>query len=480
MYSIIVPTAHNDRALRTLFYSLERYTDPTLHTVILISPHPISLNTTVSVQYMCDTDLVPLCPDRLGWHTQQMVKLAIATVVTTDVYLVLDSDMALTVPLTYTDLVYNNRIAMHTEPYPTSNSKHFSQNTTWWSASARLWGVDVPTDANALMAATPQVLSTPLVRMMCSALPCTLEEALRRGCTEFTLYWTYLMKHQLTWVYTPTPFSLWTPDLTRNVLAIEDATPDVVDTAFTSPTSCCIVLQSYLPVNHAPYLDKCDMFLRRQSLDAVFLCASALTPSRSQFFSVEDRLRQTVNTARQIQARVPRSKRILIEGTPLTPAHRDVLRQHYDIVLEPTGLEQYVNHSGNIAHGECALLRVGIEYLRTTLLHNYDPLRIVKMGTRYSLNDQFRIDQYSTRQYTFRQHIDTSLQQPVYTTGLFSLSMRQLNAFHRLLCDVHEDIDTVGMIERVYHQRIPRHDVHLVHTLGLEGRLSYHGNLFKV
>lgn len=481
MYCIVIPVHTVNPSLTLLLRSLETYLDSTLHTLFLISPEPIDVSTTLPLRTLVDRYFT--LPNTSGWFKQQLIKLAIASYIPTDVYLVLDSDMVLSVPLTYSDLFHNAALKYNSESFPTSNSKHFSQNTRWWEASAGFLNVDVPRTDQHLMAATPQVLSTRIVRELLSFLPENWkDEFVRRECTEFTLYWLFLQQRHLTSFYTILGYPLWSHTFTHNVLDLEDATPRVMTNALTTPCSFFSVIQGYLPFDRAPLLSLGYQLLGRRKVDAVFLCASTLIPKRRQFFSAQERLKQTLHTAQQLKHHVPNALSILIDGTEahlLTEDIRTQLNAAYDVVLFPSDVRQWVDHPTNIAHGECALLERGVDYLIQSILPDVAPRHLFKMGTRYHLTNEFQLSNYSQTQFTFRQHIDESIQKPVFTTGFFGISIPQLHFFHSLLQRIHPEIDRIGMIERVYRELIPSDHVQLIPTLGLEGRLSYQGAIFK-
>jgi len=209
-----------------------------------------------------------------------------------------------------------------------------------------------------------------------------------------------------------------------------------------------------------------------------------LRPARKQFFSVAARIVHTLDTARSFRRHFPDGKSLLIEGSPfLTPSESAVLECHFDDVLHVGAnpdVIPFVNHPTNIGHGECKLLELGVDHAIRHGLSRFEPELVFKLGTRYCLDEHFDASVWVRDKYGFRKHYDESVSSDVYTTGLFSIPLREVAHFGEMLRDQsHAAIDRLGMVEKMYYDLIPRSQVHDIETLGLKGRLSYHGGMFQ-
>jgi hypothetical protein len=179
-------------------------------------------------------DEAQLCPSiqgGSGWTKQMILKIAVASLVNTDYYLTLDTDVFLTKPLSEADLLEQGKLVYQKERAQT--------HVKWWQASAQVLNYDAQLllTRRFAMGVTPEYLVTEvsrklqrdveslhgtddfaawlmasrmskkslgnkLIRAVCQAAPvlCALFPKARldqiRTCdwTEYTLYWTYLHK----------------------------------------------------------------------------------------------------------------------------------------------------------------------------------------------------------------------------------------------------------------------------------------------
>ena len=101
-----------------------------------------------------------------GWLKQQIIKIAIASIITTQYYLIVDSDMYLNQKLCYEDLFQNGKVKYTFEPYQELNNKYYSTNSEWWKNSAKI--IDYPINDlhkdKYLMGVTPQIFITDKVK----------------------------------------------------------------------------------------------------------------------------------------------------------------------------------------------------------------------------------------------------------------------------------------------------------------------------
>jgi uncharacterized protein DUF6492 len=159
-----------------------------------------------------------------GWYTQQFVKLGAADHLQSEFYITLDSDVFLTRPTCFDDLIRGGR-AITTE-YPRKVHDY------WWTASAQVLGTDARLDQDG-MGVTPAVLSVNVARGLLRYLEARyagpwyrgvveyLDDQKARGLynpaaqsstpTEYTLY--YLFAEKQGWVgrYHVKSESLWCP-----------------------------------------------------------------------------------------------------------------------------------------------------------------------------------------------------------------------------------------------------------------------------
>lgn len=426
-----------------------------------------------------------------GWLKQQIIKIATASIITTEYYLIVDSDMYLNQKLRYEDLFQNSKVKYSYEPYQELNNKYYSTNSEWWKNSAKI--IDYPiTDLykdKYLMGVTPQIFITDKVKELVKYL------ILRYGkdwqkiiCdmkfSEYTLYWLFMLKNNYTQLYTIEGYPLWNHDLERNILYYhtEEEQKIIAKKSVLENKSYFSVIQSYLPVNVD--LMKFEIFkILKPPYDSIFLISSCLTPTTLKFFSVEERFLQTLDTIKSVKLKFLNSFCLLIEGSILSEEYKNKLSQYYDYILEFGNDEIILPYikAENICHGEQKLLEKGIEYLQSYILPYYSTEYIFKLGARYYLSDKFDINYYDKSKYNFYEEFDNygeSLK--VYTTGLYSVPVNKLEEFKLILQNAHNYLLTDNsMIEKYFYEHVTKESVNTLKELGLEGRLNYNGNFFS-
>jgi uncharacterized protein (DUF1919 family) len=97
-----------------------------------------------------------------GWLKQQIIKLTIASIIDTNHYLIVDSDMYLNQKFNYKDLFQNRKLKYSYEPYQEYNNKYYSTNSEWWKNSLKIinYPLDKLTEDKYLMGVTPQIFIT--------------------------------------------------------------------------------------------------------------------------------------------------------------------------------------------------------------------------------------------------------------------------------------------------------------------------------
>ena len=426
-----------------------------------------------------------------GWLKQQIIKLSISSIIKTEHYLIVDSDLYLNQTFRYQDLFNNGKIKYSYEPWQTENGKFYSTNSNWWQCSCNIldYPVDKLHDQKQLMGVTPQTMITCKVNDLLTHIKniygknwqiilCDMK------FTEYTLYWIFLLINNDTYLYTTSGKALWKHDLSRNILHYysEDEQKNIVSRSICDRDTHFSVIQSYLPVN----IDvmKLQIFKNtKKEYDAIFLISSSVTPTQLKFFSIEERYLQTLETVKSVKKYVPNSLCILIEGSVLSDDHKNELTLNFDYILDFGKDEEilaYTRNIINIGHGEQKLLEKGIEFLQNYILSWCTSKFIFKLGARYVLNSKFDILNYDENKYNFYEEFDVNGKSlEVYTTGLYSIPVNQLDTFKTCLVNVHKhlSIDT-EMIEKYFYDHVPKYEVNTLSVLGLEGRLNYNGCFF--
>jgi hypothetical protein len=204
----------------------------------LIQPELSSSYPEFPFVFVVEDELCPSISAGAGWTKQMILKLAVASLVTTDYFLTLDTDVFLTKTLSASDLLQDGKLVYQKE-IPGTHRK-------WWKSSARV--LRVPEDGvlrqDCAMGVTPEYLVTQVcrnlqreieslhgsndwagwlmksrmskknlsdkvIRFLCGAAPflgalvprARLEQLRACDWTEYTLYWTYLHKTGLAQSY---------------------------------------------------------------------------------------------------------------------------------------------------------------------------------------------------------------------------------------------------------------------------------------
>lgn len=131
-----------------------------------------------------------------GWMKQQVIKLATSQKVKTKYYFIIDDDLVLTKPLSYSDFFHEGKIKYSYESW-TDNGPKFSTNQIWWSKSALMhkYNVQDLKKYPDLMGVTPELMITDIVKnMLIDFGPSWPDTMIKLGATEFSLYWIYIIK----------------------------------------------------------------------------------------------------------------------------------------------------------------------------------------------------------------------------------------------------------------------------------------------
>ena len=420
-----------------------------------------------------------------GWYKQQIIKLTVALIVNTDYYLVVDSDMYINQSLKYKDLFHNKKLKYSFEEWQTKNDKYYSTNSNWWESSCKILNYPVENIYNDkyLMGVTPQILITEEVIKLLSFLKLKYNNEWQKTIydmkfTEYTLYWIYLLMNNKKELYTIEGVALWKHDLDRNILYYhtDEEMRDIVNRSIKDNTTHFSVIQSYLPIN----INMIKKVIISKEYDAIFLIASMTHPNRYQAFTREERVEQILDTLKNVKTHVPNSYCILIEGSVLLPEEQIKYKDNYDLVLElgyDESIYPYINHPLNIGHGEMKLLEKGIDYV---LDNNVFGKYVFKLTSRYKLTTKFNLNNYKKDKYCFREHFDESINNIVFTTGLYSIPFNRLAEYKRILEEGQDILSKkCPMVERLYVEMIESTHIHLITDLGVEGNLSYNKTYFN-
>jgi hypothetical protein len=476
--------------------SYEKYLDTmNLMEFLIVSPaadiariNDIVKDSHIPFRVIDENEVIPSSDDIGGWYKQQFVKMLAARHVTTSCYLVVDSDMYLTQYLFYTDLIHNGMIKYTSEEWPKENGPHYAQNTSWWESSCHV--LDYPVEdlhkSKNLMSVTPVTFVATLMLQLLDKLKKKYGESWmsdlhKVGFTEFTLYWIFLLQGGLTSMYTDEGFPLWKLSLEHSVIDYSNISETVVQNSFVSPASHFAVIQGYLATDVSPLIRRGISCLNRPNTGPIVLVAAMLKPKRYQSFSVEERHQHLLNTVRSARKHIPGCICILIEGSNLDNAQIEDYRAAFDHVLLPAGdvnIDRMVNHPIYTGVGECALLSLGVKYLKARLLPSINPTCIMKLGGRYTLTDDFSLSRFAADRFTFCTRYDESVNEDVYITKLYTVPVRYLDVFSSFLDAAEANHDQYPVTEMMYRKGIQSSLVHTIDRLGIQGNLSYTGEYF--
>lgn len=180
---------------------------------ILKAKHPRFPWTVISEDVLVSKEVPP------GWAKQQTSKLAVAALVKTDIYLIVDDDTYLTKPFGQKDLTHNGKIVLN------KTQIDFPFFFLW---SAQVLGVDFDKvqDYPTYMAITPEIFKTSVVRDIIKVLETKYGDRMQwqkalaeNKYTEYCLYWIYLIDKEMA----------------STLYALEDDAPQLYGSATTGP-----------------------------------------------------------------------------------------------------------------------------------------------------------------------------------------------------------------------------------------------------
>jgi hypothetical protein len=151
------------------------------------------------IRVVCEDDVCPGLKGQAGWYKQQILKLAAATIVSSDYYLTLDADIVFKRPTTIQDLFPSGK--------PILQKMNASVHWDWWLSSQRILKSNVHlTQESIVMGVTPEFLHRETCRALQDAIASRnnspewdrfLFDSRQVGWTEYSLYWLYVLEQGL-------------------------------------------------------------------------------------------------------------------------------------------------------------------------------------------------------------------------------------------------------------------------------------------
>ena len=250
----------------------------------------------------------------------------------------------------------------------------------------------------------------------------------------------------------------------------------------------------------------------------LFLVGSALNHFQEKDFSVyttEQRFLQTLDTIKSIKEKVPDAYILLYEGSenPIDEKYQTILEEQVDSYLEcgsdliMKGVYENLHHNPTkFIYGksmlECRCLQVSLNHILENNLFN-DTTRVFKMTGRYTLNDEFDIEDYKSnflsnkyvmKYYNYEKRFEKrdNLYANIYgckgsmMTGLWSFDRFLFNDIRKVLeeCFVYMEQAiqfTSGIdIEHSFYHFIERDKILNVPVLGLNLNKGMNGDVYSL
>jgi len=152
-----------------------------------------------SIRVLSEDTVCPALSGKLGWHKQQIIKLAAARVVPTTWYLTLDADVMLHRAASPDDLIRDGKARFH----PLEAARHWE----WWMGSKSILHSPVQLHPDmVMMDVTPEILHRDTTlellaeigkRNQAARPEQFLFETQQVGWTEYSLYWLFVLERGL-------------------------------------------------------------------------------------------------------------------------------------------------------------------------------------------------------------------------------------------------------------------------------------------
>ena len=153
-------------------------------------------------------------------------------------------------------------------------------------------------------------------------------------------------------------------------------------------------------------------------------------------YSTQERFTQTIQTIVSIRMKVPNSKIFLIECSELSEEMIEQLQSKVDYFLNLYSDESCKTAclgSNKKGFGEAVQTAKAVEFL---VNNNIQFQRFFKISGRYYLNEEFNIGNYSSTEFTFKQHVISESGTKAISTVIYSLPISCLEHFYTCLISV--------------------------------------------
>jgi hypothetical protein len=194
-----------------------------------------------------------------------------------------------------------------------------------------------------------------------------------------------------------------------------------------------------------------------------FIVGSFITPYQggsASAYSVKERIEQTHKTLKSIRSKCPSAKIFFVEGSETDISE---LNFDYDELIRPAKdfEAKKLIYSMPKSPGECVMM---IYTANAVALEEYD--LVFKMSGRYTLTDNFDVNNFSLEKFTFYDHIQWG-----YETTLYSFPGNLKNIWVETLQKslLHMSNKKIDSIEIVMRQWLNVKYVHGVDKLGIQG-----------
>jgi hypothetical protein len=226
-----------------------------------------------------------------------------------------------------------------------------------------------------------------------------------------------------------------------------------------------------------------------------FVVTSAVN-SKFGVYSPAARLQQTITTLKNVRAKVPDCKIIVMEcaGTPLTDAQSALIEENCDLLIDfssdPDVQEIYKSDNWDVVKNSTEIMCFGRTLRMCQDDGDFDGCdRIHKMSGRYILNDEFDLDIYEKNPDRIIIGPKNQSQFPFQVTGIELQYMARLWSWSadqtEQVIKVYEDsLNYIGErvarggyadIEHVLYKFLPADLVTEIPVLGVEGSIAPNG-----
>lgn len=409
-----------------------------------------------------------------GWIKQQLIKLNISKHIKTDIYIPIDGDLILLKHLSYKDLFINDKIKYSSEKYQEINNSEYSIHSDWIKNSCKM--LDYPLDKlDDIMSVTPQILYTVYVKTLINEYGDEFNNLfIKNKCTEFCLYWIYLLKNNLQHRYINCTYNnpLWRHDKNCNVLHYtdDDKVLEIVNNNLENPQMYFCVVQSWLNIDITN--------ISKLFIENIVIICSIIDGSPGTIYSKETRINQTLETIITTKKKIPNAFIILEEISELSEEtyHLFITMGVNLIFIQHKEFVERNLISPHKSMGEIYLINHALEYIENNM-NDINYKRVFKIGGRNFLNDTFNLLDHKEHLINVKKN---PTQEDVYTT-LFSFGKDRLYEM-RLIFNTAFITNNLGMYleNGLYHFLRECKHTNFLNTIGVSGTFSMTGLSFNI